>query len=449
MSGEKPWKLFRRGGLFAVFALAVIIRLAVFAASNGQVGTQKVLDNCFDCRLYLNMAEAITAGAPGNYENGFFYFGPGYACWLALHNLLLHSRPVFIIVINIMMSALSSVLIYFLAMALIRSYPVAIIAALLSALSYTAIMLSCLIMSDTLYFFIFTLGLIVYLKALSSGRWITFALTGVLAGAALLTRSVGLFWPAMMVVIATFYARRRTETTFPYAFRGRKLIVKVGVAVAIPLVIATAWMYRNYKVHDVFTMGITSANGPGNLAAVTLERLTGRPAPEIMKDWIDDYKNINSKSDVTLGEVYTAYASRGWGTIDTLKSETFKTYRMLVWDNLNSISYLHRELLPAFNKITIPLETKIMESPIRYLNFALSMVGFALLLLTRRFRAAGVLAVIYLYYAAMLGFYRWQYSRHFLPGQIACTILIACVLAFLWQAITRHGDFAGPGRHNH
>jgi 4-amino-4-deoxy-L-arabinose transferase-like glycosyltransferase len=443
MSGDKLWKPFRRGDLFAVFALAVILRLAVFAASNDQIGTQKVLDDCFDCRLYLNMANAITAGTPGNYENGFFYFGPGYAYWLALNNLLFHGHPIPIIIVNILVSALSCVLIYLFAMVLVRSYPVALIAACLAAVSYTSIMLSCLLMSDTVYFFIFTSGLIIYLKALTDGGWSKFALAGVLAGAAILTRSVGQFWPMMMIVIAAVYAYKRPGMAFPHSFRRKELVARVAVAVAIPLVITTVWMFRNYKTHDVFAMGITSANGPGNLAAVTLERMTGRPAPEIMKDWIDYYMNVNGKSEVTLGETFKIYASRGRWAIDTLKWETFKTYRMLVWDNLNRISYLHRQLLPAANEVTIPLEMKLMESPIHYLNFALSMIGFILLLYTRKFRVAGVLATIFLYYAAMLGFYRWQYSRHFFPGQIACAVLIAYTIVWLWSTITRRRDSAG------
>jgi hypothetical protein len=110
-------------------------------------------------------------------------------------------------------------------------------------------------------------------------------------------------------------------------------------------------------------MSIAAANGPGNLAAVTLERLTGRPSQEILKDWVDYYMTINNKSQVTLEETYDIYADRGRWALDSLKWEGFKTYLAVVWENLNEISRLHRVVFPAADAVTIPMEEKLINSP--------------------------------------------------------------------------------------
>ena len=46
------------------------------------------------------------------------------------------------------------------------------------------------------------------------------------------------------------------------------------------------------------------------------------------------------------------------------------------------------------------------------------------------FRVAVIIGGLYAYYAVMIGFFRWQGSRYFFPGQIAWSILIAIVLVF-------------------
>jgi len=432
MPPVRLWPPFRRGDLLAILILALLLRLTLLAASNDQVGTAKVLEDCWDCRAYINAAlylEGQAAGA-GHY---LFYYGPGYPYFLALINIFFNSHPVPLLVFNIALSALSCLLIYSLAIRLTESYPLAVIAALLSAISYTSIMLSCVIMSDTFYFFIFLSGLIIYLKGLSDWRWRWFILSGFLVGAAILTRSIGQFWPLVMIIIAAVYIRghRKSGPTPPRAISN--MLVKVSVAVMIPIIILSAWMVRNYQVHGVFALAITSANGPASLAAQTIERLEGTPANQTMTGWVEEYKGATGRSSLALGEVFRVYSTRGWETLDTLKWEAAKTYFMILWENLNSINFLHRLLVPRCGYFMFPVEIFIGDHYLNCLCFVLSMLGFLILLLRRKFQTALVLACVYGYYASMLGFYRWQYSRHFLPGQIAWAILIAIVIVSAGQ----------------
>jgi len=429
---ETLWKPFRRGDLWAVFALAVILRMALFAASNNEVGTHKVLDGCFDCTLYLNEGRAIATGAPLAFENALLYFGPGYPSFLALNYLLFGGRVVLFILVNILISSLSSLFVYRLTRLLLGSYPAAIGAALMTALSYTSIALSCFILSDTLYFLIFLISLILYVEALQDRSWKKTVGAGIVTGMAILIRPIGEFWPFIMIIIAAAYYRRYLRK-LAHRQSFRAYAARVAIAVVIPLVIATAWMARNYRVHGAFTMSIAGGNGPGNLAAMTLERRTGTAAHDIMKGWYDQFLVDSGKTQGSLGDAYAAYATNGWRIIDSLKWESTKTYLIVMWDNLNAINVLHRYLIPEYNNVTIPLEEAIMNSWIKYIYLAASMLGFTALLCQRQFFAAVVLGNIFLYYALMLGFYRWQYSRHFLPGQIAGSILIAFFLLTVIQ----------------
>lgn len=430
------WKSFRRGDLIAVFALALFLRLALLAVSNAQGGIQHVSENCFDCNLYLSMARSI-AGGGGDTENGFFYFGPGFAYLLAIPVYLFKGKAALVIIVSVIVSSLSCLLIYLLAMMLTRSYPVAITAAVLSAVSYTSICLSCLLLSDTFYFFIFLAGLLVYLKALHSGRWIFFILAGLMAGAAALTRPVAQYWPVVMILIAVIYLWRRSPSSVHYRPRPRKTVIRVAVAVGIAVVIILGWMARNNRVHGVFTMAITSANGPANLAAVTIERRDGTYSKEVMQGWIDDYSRRTGNEQVSLGELFILYRTHARSVIDSLPWDVARTYLSLVWANLNQISLYHRLLVPEFNGVTIPLEHLLERFRLNYLCFVASILGTVILVWKRQYRAAAVLGIIYLYYVSSIGFFRWQGSRYFFPGQTAWAVLVAVVLVFLGNAARR------------
>ena len=181
--------------------LALVLRLTLLAASNNQAGIQQVFNNSPDSIEYMNMARSIASGSD-EHEFSFFVFGPGYAYYLALTNIVFGGRLGPTIVLNIIVSSLLCLLIYLFAMMLLRSYAVAIVAALLAALSYDSITLSCYLLSDTIYFAIFLSGLLLYLKALDSGAWKYFIFAGILTGLAILIRSIGQFWPVMMIIIA-------------------------------------------------------------------------------------------------------------------------------------------------------------------------------------------------------------------------------------------------------
>ena len=427
----------RRGDLAILFLIALALRVMMFAASYAQVGTDGVFDKCFDCKMYYIMGQAIASGDQTRAEFGFFNYGPGYGYFMALNVWLVGARPVMIIIINIIFSSLSCLLIYSLAMRLIRSYAVAMVAGGLLALSYTSILLSCCTLSDTFFFFLFLSALLVYLRALDSGSWVMFVLAGLLTGASVLTRSVGQFWFLMMIVLAAPFAWRRDDRSLTHRFRRRELAIKVGAAVLIIFVMMGAWMARNYRVHGVATLAITSANGPANLVAITMERLTGKGSNEVLGQWVQEYQKATGKTEISLGELFRLYAGKARAGIDSLGGKVYATYFSVVWENLNEINYFHRILIPQQDGFTIPIERKIKATGENYLSFILSLGGLVILLWRRQLRTAIALGGIYLYFASMIGFFRWAGSRYFFPGQIAAVILIAVVLVWAGSSIAK------------
>ncbi len=424
--------IFRRGDLIAVILVAIILRLIIFAASNNQGGIDRVIENCFDCRLYSTAARMIASGISPP-ENALFYYGPGYLYFLAFNIILFGSNPILLIVANIFISSLSCLLVYVLGMILTRSYPVSITAAILAGFSYTSITLSCVTLSDTFYFFIFLLALILYLKALDSQKLYLFILSGLLFGYAILTRSAGQFWPIIMVLIAAAHiliCRRNNKKPRHHAVL---LMGKALVAVAIAVILMGIWIARNYSVHDVPALAITGANGPANVAAITIERLTGRYSKETMREWIADSLFATGR----FGDIYKTYSARASEVVDSLGWQVAKTYLLLLWENLNDINYFHRILIPEYNDVMIPAEKFMKSSRLNYASFILSIAGILILLWKRRLWAAMVLGGVYTYYIMMLGAFRWQGARYAFPSQIASDILIAIVIVSLLQCLVR------------
>lgn len=422
-----------RWDLVLLLVVAIGLRVWLLIASVDQISADKLLSVTPDTVNYVSMARGLVNGAVTN-ENGFFSFGPGYACFLALTFLLfgIHSVPA--IVVQMVLSGLACLLIYKLGMILTRSYAASIIAGLLAATSYTSISLSCLLLSDSVYFFLFLSGLVLYLKGLSEGNWRHYIFSGILTGIAILTRPIGQFWLLPMIVIALvahFTGRKESGCAAEGSFKTR--IIKLGVCIGIILLLVSSWILRNNVVHGIPALAYTSAGGPVNVAALTLHRLENRPVKEIRREWRNQFKTDNDIDRWSIEAGYRMSLEQGRRVLRTYPREMLVTYFGLVWENLNRVGNYHRYLIPKYNLTTVGWEWKIRNSGWNYMNFCVSMLGLLILLLTRQYRAFFVLGLVYFYYAAMIGFTQWQSSRLFFPGQIAWAILIAVVLVSAWR----------------
>jgi len=424
-----------RRDMVILFLLAVGLRLLLLIVSVDQIGTEKFLSTSPDTVNYVKMAVSLVKGTFTN-EKGFFIFGPGYACFLAPFFFLfgVHAMPV--ILFQIVLSGFACILIFKFAMLLTRSHAVSMIAGLLAATSYTSISLSCVLLSDSSYFFFFLTGLILFLKGLIDGGWKYFFLSGILTGFAILCRSIGQFWPLMMIIIAlTVHITVRKESPDKPRLSLKRRMIGTLICIGIVVLLVSSWMIRNYFVHGIPTL--SSAGKLGNVALMTLHRLEGKTVEEIWKQWEEHYQAEKKVEKLTREDAFRMSLAESRRVLKNHPWEMLKTYLRLVWINLNEINHFHRALLPNYNPKTIPWGHEIKQKGWNYVNFYLSMAGLLLLLVTRRFRTFVVLGLVYFYYAAMIAFSHWQGSRMFFPGQIAWAVLIAVAFVSTYRFMKR------------
>jgi 4-amino-4-deoxy-L-arabinose transferase-like glycosyltransferase len=415
--------------LCLLFIIAFGVRIIVVCLSISQIGREGIMNIAPDGILYMNMARDILAGT-NQFEHGFFTFGPGFAYYLAFFFGLFGPDLIPFVFNQIFISCLSCLFIYKLGMMLTKSYPISMIAGFLAALSLTSIMLSAIVLSDTIYLFLFVLSLVLYVWGLEQGSWWYFLGAGVLTGIAALFRSIGQFWPLVMVIIAIPYMKESSLFGVKFRSMRRRLCLKVGVAVVIAAAIIFAWMARNQAVHGIPVLASTTAN---QVIGLTLEKMGESKPAEIWQEWFTQYKTEHNLDSISMEDMYRLSRQKARQFIRQHTGMMMKAYLSLIWENLNDIDYIHRALLPEFKAATIGWEYKIKGLYLNYASFVLSMIGLLILLVTRRYKAFVVLGSVYVYYALMIGFGRWQGSRLFLPGQVAWTILIGVVLVYVYR----------------
>jgi len=147
-------QLLTRRDLWLLFLLAIALRFTMLLLSLQQIGAEKLLETSPDTINYVNAAKGILEGT-AYYEKAILGFGPGYASFLALNFIIFGFGSTPVIVVQILLSGIACLMIYRLSMVLTRSYATSFIAALLAATSYTSISLSCLLLSDSLFYFLF------------------------------------------------------------------------------------------------------------------------------------------------------------------------------------------------------------------------------------------------------------------------------------------------------
>lgn len=396
-----------------------------FLVSDSQLGADGFWTLSPDTQNYLAIARDFLAGSHGA-ESYLFMFGPGYAAFLSLSLLAFGQSAYPIILFQIVLSAVSCGLLYLLIARLALPRPVAIITSLLLIVSSTSASLSCMILSDTLFFFLLLLSLVLYLRGLESGSWRLFVIAGILTACAAFVRAIGQFWWVVMLVTALPYVLRRIGGTgAKRRLWDRRLAGQVLTCILIVITAEAAWMYRNQATNQVMAMTSGGSGGIANVAAFAIERMEGTPYREVRNSWHSESPgapSVRENHDIDMAAARHVISQHPW--------EVLCAYFSLAWENINATNRLNRALFPVSKLDIILFEEFQLEHYLNYLGFILSITGLCVLAVRRQFRAALLLGLTFFYFAAMVGFTRWQGSRLFFPAQIATTSLAAVCL---WQ----------------
>ncbi|MFQ5498714.1 MAG: glycosyltransferase family 39 protein [Candidatus Zixiibacteriota bacterium] len=325
-----------------------------------------------------------------------------------------------------------------LAIKLLGRRTIAAEAALLFALSLTSISLSCVLLSDTFYVFLVAIGLLLFVLGLEQNRWFPSCSSGFLFGTALLTRTIGQFWPiAMLFLVIISPCLRRLSTGSKIRIESCGVPYRALAAPVLAIIIAFSWVARNEIVHDVPMLARTSVFGPATVAAQTLESLGGPSFRTSIATWFRSYRD--STQTQTLSTKQTVDVLQYHAMI-VFKEHTWRfltTYAQRAWINATDKMYLHRSLIPRANDMTIHLEHKIKDSYLNYASFILTMLGFIVLLFARKLFTGALLGAVYIYYFSLSGPFPWQSCRYFFPAELAWTIVIAFLLVWL-SDLLRH-----------
>jgi len=398
-----------------------------------QAGFSNLLTICPDTISYVRLAQGMMHFHILD-ESTSLVFGPGYGQFLGLTFFIFGVNALAPLLIQIILSSVSCLLLYKLGIDLTGRRSIGLLAGYLAALSFTSISLATIILSDTLFFFLFLLGLVLFFRTLDNPRWRLIIISGLCLGCGLLVRSIGQFWPFVMVFLVVFMPiKDRIATSWKdrLRFRKRTLIVPL-----IALLFMSGWIVRNYSIHSVPILSLAGPHGVGKTTALAQARIYDKDYTDVLVGWVESYKKDEGLDHIEFVQNYYIYKRE---FIRTLKEHPFQLLRScasLTKENIFVDNELYYAQLPGLSDKVTSLLGDARSYGIPIIWFWLTMAGFVAMVVLRAWRALLALGAIYAYFAAIVGFGCWQGSRLFFPAQIAWTIAIAFALNALSRIIT-------------
>lgn len=419
----REWQTF-----ILLFGISLILRLVYFILMLSQIGSSGLYDQFNDPVKFINAADYLMGRyQPGQYD--LFLVGVGYPAVLALSRILFGQSFLAVIILQILLSSLTSIIIYKLADLLTGNRPTAVVSGILVATSLTSISLANALVSESIYFFLFSLSVYLFFRCLDETNWRNAVLSGVSGGCAVLLRSAGGFFPAILMLSALLVpapAGRRRQLLY------RSLIVSV-IMVAMP----AAWGVRNLLTHDFFTISAT-----GTLAAKTY--LVAKVRIDEEGRHIREFPELrDSLYRVSLKHFHEGNFRLSQEESNALIAETatmfpvtmLRNFFQIALENMTAVSSLHYLQLPRWRPFFDTIDHYWNRGDTNPAMLTLSLLGFVLIA-RRNMRIAAVLLLATGYYGIISGVTFGQGSRIFYPAQGSEFILAAAALVFIYRLIS-------------
>ncbi len=437
----------------AVFFTALLLRGAWLALICTQHGDAELLYLAPDCARYVQIGTHFAGidydGPAPDWHSGPIYAtpegsmlwsGPGYGLFLGGYFALFGTHAWPVLIAQVLMSSANCVLVWLLAGRLGLSGRVAAIAGAIAALSLTSISLSCMLLTETLFFTLQLTGLLCWVCAMRRNHWSWFVAAAFLFGTATFVRGVTLFWPGVMLLLALVHSKR------DFAGTRRALIGKTCVAVALMGAMFVGWGFRNYTRHEVFTF-----SEGGVLAARyfwTARTLAGfdstRNTRAMQRKMEADNRARYGQDGTTFAEHHRDDMAVFTAALREHPWPMAKRFVKSALQNATRGSELHVFQLPQFAR-TWDFLRPIIHKKTGAVVLLLTLLGAALLMARPEQRAAGmILLLTYGYFCGITGFEFWQGSRICFPAQMAWAILAAVVLDRAWCLFVRRPTSARP-----
>jgi 4-amino-4-deoxy-L-arabinose transferase-like glycosyltransferase len=239
---------------------------------------------------------------------------PGFPLFVTLIYALVGAKPYIVAFYNIIFGALVVVLVYKLAVRLLADRAVAALAALLLAFEVAHLDAAVTVMSEALHNLLLFMALFWLVVAAQTTRWRPLLAAGVAMGLALLTRPVS-FYMAFILALALIVYRR-------------ELWKHAAAFVAICVVFASAWSYRNLAYVNNFSLTTTGSYTTLFYKMVSVEsHATGRPPEEVGIDMAWEVEQRLGNNQITREEIaeYSVGRSENLHSNDPVRQELFRT----------------------------------------------------------------------------------------------------------------------------
>ena len=421
----------------AVFLLAILLRMLWLMLMYAQQTDADLLYLAPDCRRYVQIGTYLAGlpyeGPPLDWHSGPIYAtpegsilwsGPGYGLFLAAAFTLFGTAALPVVIGQILLGGVNCALIYFLARALGFDRRIGALAGLIAACSLTSISLSCMILTETLFFTLQLCGLLCLVLAYQRERWRGFIFAGLLFAAGTSVRGVTLLWPAVMVLLAVLLPARF------FAGSRRRLLVKSLTGAAVMCCLLGGWSLRNYIKHDLpafseggamaaryFWTARTLASLDPNINTRGMQH---KMEAETLARYGPDGTTFAEHHRENMEVFTTALREHPWPMA--------KRFVISALQNTTRGSELHAHQLPQFHVFWDRIKPFIHKKAGAVL-LALTVLGGLMLISDPARRGAGlILAGTYLYLCGITGFEFWQGSRVCNPAQMAWAILLAVVI---------------------
>lgn len=414
-----------RPDLLYLFTFALLIRLLYLGMMFSQVSSEQILSLVPDTVSYVRLGQDMMHFRIVD-ESTALVFGPGYAAFLGGLFALFGVTPMVVLLVQVILSSLSCVLIARLGEDLTGSRGVGLIAGILSATSFTSISLATIILSDSLFVFLFLLGNVLFLEGMDGPSWRRPAVSGLCIGLSILTRTAGQLWPlAMILIILVLPSPRWIKMPWKTRVKFRR---RSFIAPLVALVLVSFWIARNYYYDSVAILSVAGSHGFGKVTVFTQARVEGRDYNKILVEWVADYKKDSGRNDLGVIDYHHIYMREFRKVVASHPFEMLRTFGLLIWDNLIAVNELYNAQVPKSAAHITSWLNWLRHRSLHILPVILNLAGLAALIVSRRWRTLVVAGAIYIYFVMMAGFGSWQGSRLFYPGQIAWTIVIAFLL---------------------
>lgn len=418
--------------LASVFLVSLVVRVVLFICMLGQTDSAFLRAATPDVGAYFAASDHIMKFELG--DPSLNSFGPGHPVYLALLRTLLGDNVYLMILFNLIVGSLGSLLLGLLTFRLTDNLRAAWIAGLIHALSPSAISLSLILLSDTLFFTLLVAGLLFFVQALLLGdrRW--YLLSGVWFGLIPLVRSIGVFFPLVLPLVAWLILRQTQLNTFRPM--GRRM---VWPTLTVLISFALLWGYTlRPRTPEDPPISLPAYNGMIKLAAKIDTKVHGISWDSAWRKAMESVDSVETARGCGFKEAYMAAAKRRFRSY--LVEQPLTSLQVLfrnAWSNANSEHILVGASLPRWSEAWFRYEKLMASHFLNYRHLLFALFGLVVLGIDRRWDVAGISVLIYAYFLATSAITLEWGNRTAFPSMIGWALPAACGLAWILARLRR------------